>query len=311
MKSFNQFVVESYTARENINEALPLLAAVPGILAGAAKLGSAALAGYSAYSAAKNLSKGNYKGAALDALGLIPGGAVFKGAKLLGAGRNVARAASTTQSVVRNFSPNARNRAISKGIDMGAAALGLGSGTTQMANKDKAPAAPKDNTVASQTPPSTNTNTSRASRGVVTLNKDGTYSQGGKKLNIGKSAATAAGNTAKKVLGTGRSDLGGGQTDGRITAMAGKGAVRSSKPGGVGGVVGGAVVKGGNKTSNEPPKSTKETQVGTIVRKESEKDKSSADKNIPTRVTNTGRLVSTGSRSKADTAKVKSALQLS
>ena len=310
MKSFNQFVVESYTARENIMEVLPLVAAVPGILAGAAKLGSAALAGYSAYSAAKNLSKGNYKGAALDALGLIPGGAVFKGAKLLGAGKNVARAASTTQSVVRNFSPNARNRAISKGIDMGAAALGLGGASNQMANKDTAPAAPKNNTVASQTPPSTNTNTSRASRGVVTLNKDGTYSQGGKKLNIGKSAATAAGNTAKKVLGTGRSDLGGGQTDGRITAMAGRGAVRSSKPG-VGGVVGGAVVKGGNKTSNEPPKSTKETQVGTIVRKESEKDKSSADKNIPTRVTNTGRLVSTGSRSKADTAKVKSALQLS
>ena len=310
MKSFNQFVVESYTARENINEALPLLAAVPAVLAGAGKLASAGLAAYSAYSAAKNLSKGNYKGAALDALGLIPGGAVFKGAKALGAGRNLARAASTTQSVVRNFSPNARNRAISKGIDMGAAALGLGSGTTQMANKDKAPVAPKNNTVASQTPPSTNT--SRASRGVVTLNKDGTYSQGGKKLNIGKSAATTAGNTAKKVLGTGRSDLGGGQTDGRITAMAGKGAVASGKPGGsVGGVVGGAVVKGGNKTSNEPPKSTKETQVGTIVRKESEKDKSSADKNIPTRMTSTGRLVSTGSRSKADTAKVKSALQLS
>jgi hypothetical protein len=309
MKSFNQFVVESYTARENINEALPLLAAVPGILAGAAKLGSAALAGYSAYSAAKNLSKGNYKGAALDALGMVPGGAVFKGAKLLGAGKNVARAASTTQSVVRNFSPNARNRAISKGIDMGAAALGLGSGTTQMANKDKAPVAPKNNTVASQTPPSTNT--SRASRGVVTLNKDGTYSQGGKKLNIGKSAATTAGNTAKKVLGTGRSDLGGGQTDGRITAMAGKGAVASGKPGGsVGGVVGGAVVKGGNKTS-EAPKSTENTAVGTTAKKESEKDKSSADKNIPTRMTSTGRLVSTGSRSKADTAKVKSALQLS
>ena len=307
MKSFNQFVVESYTARENIMEVLPLVAAaVPAAL----KLGSLALGAYSAYSAAKNLKKGNYKGAALDALGMVPGGAVFKGAKLLGAGRNVARAASTTQSVVRNFSPNARNRAISKGIDMGAAALGLGSGTTQMANKDKAPAAPKDNTVASQTPPSTNTNTSRASRGVVTLNKDGTYSQGGKKMNIGKSAATTAANTAKKVLGTGRSDLGGGQTDGRITAMAGRGAVRSSKPG-VGAVVGGAVVKGGNKTSNEPPKSTKETQVGTIVRKESEKDKSSADKNIPTRMTSTGRLVSTGSRSKADTAKVKSALQLS
>jgi len=305
MKSFNQFVVESYTARENIMEVLPLVAAaVPAAL----KLGSLALGAYSAYSAAKNLKKGNYKGAALDALGMVPGGAVFKGAKLLGAGRNVARAASTTQSVVRNFSPNARNRAISKGIDMGAAALGLGSGTTQMANKDKAPAAPKDNTVASQTPPSTNTNTSRASRGVVTLNKDGTYSQGGKKLNIGKSAATAAGNTAKKVLGTGRSDLGGGQTDGRITAMAGKGAVRSSKPGGVGGVVGGAVVKGNNKTS-EAPKSTENTAVGTTAKKASD-EKSKGD-NVKTAMNPDSSLRVTQRRDPKKTAKIKQALTLS
>ena len=307
MKSFNQFVVESYTARENINEALPLLAAVPAVLAGAGKLASAGLAAYSAYSAAKNLSKGNYKGAALDALGLIPGGAVFKGARLLGAGKNVAKAASATQSVVRNFSPNARNRAISKGIDMGAAALGLGSGTTQMANKDKAPAAPKNNTVASQTPPSTNTNTSRASRGVVTLNKDGTYSQGGKKLNIGKSAATTAGNTAKKVLGTGRSDLGGGQTDGRITAMAGKGAVRSSKPG-VGGVVGGAVVKGNNKTS-EAPKSTENTAVGTTAKKASD-EKSKGD-SVKTAMNPDSSLRVTQSRDPKKTAKIKQALKLS
>tara|TARA_Y100000287_G_scaffold175255_1_gene164827 strand:- start:390 stop:1307 length:918 start_codon:yes stop_codon:yes gene_type:complete len=305
MKSFNQFVVESYTARENIMEVLPLVAAaVPAAL----KLGSLALGAYSAYSAAKNLKKGNYKGAALDALGMVPGGAVFKGAKLLGAGRNVARAASTTQSVVRNFSPNARNRAISKGIDMGAAALGLGSGTTQMANKDKAPAAPKDNTVASQTPPSTNTNTSRASRGVVTVNKDGTYSQGGKKLNIGKSAATAAGNTAKKVLGTGRSDLGGGQTDGRITAMAGKGAVRSSKPGGVGGVVGGAVVKGNNKTS-EAPKSTENTAVGTTAKKASD-EKSKGD-NVKTAMNPDSSLRVTQRRDPKKTAKIKQALTLS
>ena len=308
MKSFNQFVVESYTARENINEALPLLAAVPAVLAGAGKLASAGLAAYSAYSAAKNLSKGNYKGAALDALGMVPGGAVFKGAKLLGAGKNVARAASTTQSVVRNFSPNARNRAISKGIDMGAAALGLGGASNQMANKDTAPAAPKNNTVASQTPPSTNTNTSRASRGVVTLNKDGTYSQGGKKLNIGKSAATAAGNTAKKVLGTGRSDLGGGQTDGRITAMAGKGAVRSSKPGGVGGVVGGAVVKGNNKTS-EAPKSTENTAVGTTAKKASD-EKSKGD-SVKTAMNPDSSLRVTQRRDPKKTAKIKQALTLS
>ena len=304
MKSFNQFVVESYTARENIMEVLPLVAAaVPAAL----KLGSMALGAYSAYSAAKNLSKGNYKGAALDALGMVPGGAVFKGAKALGAGKNLARAASTTQSVVRNFSPNARNRAISKGIDMGAAALGLGGATTQTA-KDTAPAAPKDNTVASQTPPSTNTNTSRASRGVVTLNKDGTYSQGGKKLNIGKSAATSAGNTAKKVLGTGRSDLGGGQTDGRITAMAGRGAVRSSKPGGGGGVVGGAVVKGNNKTS-EAPKSTENTTVGTTAKKAS--DEKSKEDSVKTAMNPDSSLRVTQRRDPKKTAKIKQALTLS
>ena len=299
MKSFNQFVVESYTARENIQEALPLL--IPAAM----KLGSMALGAYSAYSAAKNLSKGNYKGAALDALGMVPGGAVFKGAKALGAGKNLARAASTTQSVVRNFSPNARNRAISKGIDMGAAALGLGGASTQTA-KDTAPAAPKNNTVASQTPPSTNT--SRASRGVVTLNKDGTYSQGGKKMNIGKSAATTAANTAKKVLGTGRSDLGGGQTDGRITAMAGKGAVRSSKSGGGGGVVGGAVVKGGNKTS-EAPKSTENTAVGTTAKKASD-EKSKGD-SVKTAMNPDSSLRVTQGRDPKKTEKIKQALTLS
>ena len=304
MKSFNQFVGESYTARENIMEALPLVAAVPGILAGVGKLASAGLAAYSAYSAAKNLKKGNYKGAALDALGMVPGGAVFKGAKLLGAGRNVARAASAGQSVVRNFSPNARNRAIGKGIDMATGALGLGGAATA---KDTAPSAPKNNTVASQTPPSTNTNTSRASRGVVTLNKDGTYSQGGKKLNIGKSAATTAGNTAKKVLGTGRSDLGGGQTDGRITAMAGKGAVRSSKPG-VGGVVGGAVVKGNNKTS-EAPKSTENTAVGTTAKKASD-EKSKGD-SVKTAMNPDSSLRVTQRRDPKKTAKIKQALTLS
>ena len=298
MKSFNQFVVESYTARENIQEALPLL--IPAAM----KLGSMALGAYSAYSAAKNLKKGNYKGAALDALGMVPGGAVFKGAKLLGAGRNVARAASAGQSVVRNFSPNARNRAIGKGIDMATGALGLGGAATA---KDTAPSAPKNNTVASQTPPSTNTNTSRASRGVVTLNKDGTYSQGGKKLNIGKSAATTAGNTAKKVLGTGRSDLGGGQTDGRITAMAGKGAVRSSKPG-VGGVVGGAVVKGNNKTS-EAPKSTENTAVGTTAKKASD-EKSKGD-SVKTAMNPDSSLRVTQRRDPKKTAKIKQALTLS
>ena len=186
MKSYNQFVSESYSARENIQEALPLL--IPAAL----KLGSMALGAYSAYSAAKNLKKGNYKGAALDALGMVPGGAVFKGAKLLGAGKNVARAASAGQSVVRNFSPNARNRAINKGIDVAAGALGVGGAATA---KDTAPAAPKGDTVADKVP--------------------GT-----------DAGSTAAKSAAKSV---GKSNLGGNQTDGMITAVAGRGAVATGK----------------------------------------------------------------------------------
>jgi hypothetical protein len=263
MKSFNQFVVESYTARENIQEALPLLA-----------LGSMALGAYSAYSAAKNLKKGNYKGAALDALGMVPGGAVFKGAKLLGAGRNVARAASATQSVARNFSPNARNRAISKGIDMGAAALGLGGATTQTA-KDTAPAAPKDNTVADKVP------------------------------------GTSVGSTAAKAAG--KSNLGGNQTDGSITAVAGKGAVSTGK--GNTGYYSGGGSTGGKKagTTTQAPKSTENTAVGTTAKTASdEKNKKVATGDtVKTTMNPDSSLKVTQKRDPRKTAKIKQALTLS
>ena len=277
MKSFNQFVVESYTARENIHEALPLL--VPAAL----KLGSMALGAYSAYSAAKNLKKGNYKGAALDALGMIPGGVAFRGAKALGAGKHLARAASTTQSVVRNFSPNARNRAISKGIDMGAAALGLGGATTQTAQKtgelnlpkDTAPAAPKDNTVADKVP------------------------------------GAAAGKTAGKVAG--KSNLGGGQTDGMITAVAGRGAVASGK--GNTGYYSGGGSPGGKKTGTgtKAPKSTENTAVGTTAKKASdEKNKQVPTGNtVKTTMNPDSSLKVTQKRDPRKTAKIKQALELS
>jgi len=245
MKSFSQFVGESYTARENIMEALPL------IIPAAMKLGSMALGAYSAYSAAKNLKKGNYKGAALDALGMVPGGAVFKGAKLLGAGKNVARAASATQSVVRNFSPNARNRAIGKGIDMATGALGLGGAATA---KDTAPAAPKNNTVSNQGQPKGNK--------FVTLNPDGTYKQNytGGKNAIGTAAKAAS-----------RSNLGGNQTDGKYTAMAGKGAVPTG--GGNSGNDGYVATTGATKAKTESPKGDADTAVGTTTKKKSDEVK--------------------------------------
>ena len=265
MKSFNQFVVESYTARENIQEALPL------IIPAAMKLGSMALGAYSAYSAAKNLKKGNYKGAALDALGMVPGGVAFKGAKALGAGKHLARAASTTQSVVRNFSPNARNRAISKGIDMGAAALGLGGATTQTA-KDTAPAAPKDNTVAD---------------------------------------VKSAGKTADKD--TGKSNLGGGQTDGMITAVAGRGAVASGK-GNTGYYSGGGSTDGKKTgTGTKAPKSTENTAVGTTAKTASdEKNKQVPTGNtVKTAMNPDSSLKVTQKRDPRKTAKIKQALELS
>ena len=127
MKTYNQFVIESDSARENIQEI-----AFTATALGLAKLASMGLSAYSAYSAAQNLKKGKYKDAALDALGVVPGGLAFKGAKALGAGRNLARGASATQSVARNFSPNARNRAIDKGFDVATnAVLGSGAATAK------------------------------------------------------------------------------------------------------------------------------------------------------------------------------------
>jgi len=142
MKTYNQFIVESDSARENIQEI-----AFTATALGLAKLASMGLSAYSAYSAAKNLKKGKYGDAALDALGVIPGGVAFKGARALGAGRNLAKGASATQSVVRNFSPNARNRAIEKGFDIGTKAL-LGTGAATA--KPTQPAAKTEPTAKSQ-----------------------------------------------------------------------------------------------------------------------------------------------------------------
>ena len=108
MKTYNEFICE----------AVPLLAlGIPALM----KAGGYALTAYSAYNAAKNLQKGNYRGAALDALSMIPGGTVFKGARALGAGQNVARAGSALQSANRlnltGLTPNARATGIEKAYD--------------------------------------------------------------------------------------------------------------------------------------------------------------------------------------------------
>jgi hypothetical protein len=99
MKTYKQFVAESYSARENIQEALPALLAAPA-LAKAAGLAYTAYRGYQAYQAAKKAMRGDYKGAALDAAGaLIPaGGPAYKASRALGATKNLSRGASAVAS---------------------------------------------------------------------------------------------------------------------------------------------------------------------------------------------------------------------
>ena len=124
MKTFKQFQEEA----QQLDEIAPL-ALIPAAL----KLGGAALTAYSAGSAINNLRKGKFKQAGLDALGAIPGGKVFKAAKFLGAGKNVARAASGLQSAARwnmtGLTPNAYAKGADKVIDKATKAVtGIGKG---------------------------------------------------------------------------------------------------------------------------------------------------------------------------------------
>ena len=107
MKTFRQFQEET----QQLDEALPAL--IPAAL----KLGGMALTAYSGYSAAKNLAKGNYKQAGMDAAGMIPGGKVFKGIRALGGAKNLAKAGSFTQSALRHGTPNAFSKAVDKGYE--------------------------------------------------------------------------------------------------------------------------------------------------------------------------------------------------
>ena len=108
MKTFKQFQEET----QQLDELAPL-ALIPAAL----KLGGAALTAYSAGSALNNLRKGKFKQAGLDALGAIPGGKVFKAAKFLGAGKNLARGASAVQSANRLNLTGMTPNAYAKGFD--------------------------------------------------------------------------------------------------------------------------------------------------------------------------------------------------
>ena len=133
MKTFKQFQEET----QQIDEALPLLGLIPAAL----KLGGAALTAYSAGSALNNLRKGKFKQAGLDALGAIPGGKVFKAAKFLGAGKNLARTASAVQSANRfnltGLTPNAYAKGVDKTFDVATKGVQKGFNTLTGKNKNK------------------------------------------------------------------------------------------------------------------------------------------------------------------------------
>ena len=107
MKTFKQFREDNQYVSEGIG----------ALITPALKLGGKALAAYSAYSAGKNLTKGNYKKAGMDAIGVVPGGKVFKGIKALGGAKNLAKAGSAAQSTVRLNLTGKTPNAFAKGVD--------------------------------------------------------------------------------------------------------------------------------------------------------------------------------------------------
>ena len=107
MKTFKQFREDNQYVSEGIG----------ALITPALKLGGKALAAYSAYSAGKNLTKGKFKQAGLDALGTVPGGKVFKGIKALGGAKNLAKAGSFVQSANRYNVTGKTPNAFAKGVD--------------------------------------------------------------------------------------------------------------------------------------------------------------------------------------------------
>ena len=107
MKTFKQFKED--------NQHLP--EGVGAIVGGALKLGGKALGAYSAYRAGESLLKGKPKEAAVNAIGAVPGGKVFKGVRALGGAKNLAKAGSTAQSVTRYNVTGKTPNAFAKSVD--------------------------------------------------------------------------------------------------------------------------------------------------------------------------------------------------
>ena len=152
MKSYSQFVYESYSARENIQEALPLIP----IAIGAGKAISWGLAAWQAYEAAKKIQQGDYKGAALDVALAVPS------AGWAGAGARALRLGARGTTALKYGTRIAKGGAYTK---MAADELGKENGDTtsssSSANSGSTSQPPASQPPASQ-PPSSSTPTPKS-----------------------------------------------------------------------------------------------------------------------------------------------------
>ena len=116
------------------------------------KLGSLALGAYSAYQAGRKLKKGDYKGAALDAVGALPVGRAFgAAARGLGAGKKLQGLARFAGGTGKEFVPNERTKLIDKAIDKGVDFVSGTPGQGSSAQASKPAATPKPTTKPQQT----------------------------------------------------------------------------------------------------------------------------------------------------------------
>ena len=120
MKTYKQFREDNQYVSEGAG----------AIIGGALKLGGKVLGAYSAYKAGESLTKGKPKEAAINAIGAVPGGRIFKGMKALGAGKKISRLGSATQSLARyNELPgvntsNPFSRGVNKVLEKGSEYIG-------------------------------------------------------------------------------------------------------------------------------------------------------------------------------------------
>ena len=120
MKTYKQFREDNQYVSEGAG----------AIIGGALKLGGKVLGAYSAYKAGESLTKGKPKEAAINAIGAVPGGRIFKRMKALGAGKKISRLGSATQSLARyNELPgvntsNPFSRGVNKVLEKGSEYIG-------------------------------------------------------------------------------------------------------------------------------------------------------------------------------------------